>query len=267
MKHTWMSIALSVGLAVVALAFQPGLTAHAADEDIVFSEIAPNSICLGSDPAVCGSSGSEDRFEWVEIYNKGAAAVNLSGWQICDLGGIVGCDPLPDQTILPGEYWLMAFNTTGLQTEFDQYAPARTVLAARTISLNTAIGSGLRHAAAEGIYLINNLGQDVTCVSWGATNTLCSTRTTLGSKLDTALQPAESQSIANIAGSWYLHGPTGGPGQVSPYEANTGLSGPSAITLNDFSAANHRVEIAFSLVGLGLIALLGSIVAARRQKA
>ncbi len=265
MKGKWMSIMLSLALVAVIFVVVPG-AAFAADSDIVISEVLFNATCLGTADATCGTTGVEDRFEWVEIKNKGTSAVSLNGWQICDLGGTPGCDALPNQTIQPGEYWIIAYNTTALQTEFNQYSPTKSVDGSRTISLNSNIGgNGLRNTSAEGVYLVNASSQDVTCVSFGAANTLCSTRTTLGSKTDTSFTTGNGQSITNIEGTWYKHGPSDATQQASPYGRNTNTSGTTAITLRALTAAAPLTPWAAALPALGLVAAAGAGVARARR--
>jgi hypothetical protein len=266
MSRTLISIFLSVAIVLSVWGLMPTSIALAADNDIVISEVVFNSTCQGTVDTTCGTGSNEDHFEWVEIYNKGVTAVNLNGWSICDLGGTLGCDTLPNQTVQPGEYWIIAYNTTALQTEFNQYTPVHAVNPARTISLNSPIGGGLRNSSAEGVYLVNSSAQDVTCVSWGDTNTLCSPRTTLGSKTDTAFQTANGQSITNIAGTWYRHGPTNGPQQASPYQSNTSTTGATSITLSEFTAVPNSAPQAAMLLALGLVAF-GAILAIRRSPA
>lgn len=61
--------------------------------DILISELQPHPIAGGSDG------------EWVEIHNRTAGAVTLSGWSLADN---LGADPLPPFTLAPGGFAVIA---------------------------------------------------------------------------------------------------------------------------------------------------------------
>lgn len=259
-------------LPAVLLAFLVSHPASAGDGDIVISEVAYNATCQGTDDSTCGSSGGEKRFEWVEIFNKGSAAVNINGWQICDNND---CDPLPDRDIGPGEYWIVAYNISALQTEFNQYSPPFTVDASRTIFLTSPIGGGYGLANRDGdrVYLLNAAGDTVDCISWAPTaGTFCGNRAYVsgGGGFDSYLNNAKNgQSITNIQGTWYEHGPSDKPQQASPYQPNTAVgNSPTAVTLTAFTAeAQGRPWVGSNpplgtLVLWGVMALVGFVAAA-----
>ena len=244
----------------------------AADADIVISEVMFNSHCLGTDPAVCGASGGETRFEWVEIYNKGTTSVNLNGWMIRDntFTKTIATTMCPGGSCVigPQQCWVVGWNTTAISTEINNYGG--TVDASRTISLETAIGGGLANTT-DYVILKNAAGGNVDCVSWAsAAGTVCSNLNYVsgGNGADTNLDDeGNGQSITNIQGTWYYHGPgnAGSSDQGSPYNCmNTAAGGsPTVITLSHLDAVPKVVvpsSIALALfaaaaVGLGVLVL------------
>jgi len=238
---------------VVILQFR---TVAAADGDIVISEVVYNSICLGTTESTCGTTGStETRFEWVEIYNQGVSSVIINGWQLCDNNG---CDMLPDGEIYPGEYWVIAYNATALQTEFNQYSPAFAVIESKTLAVNHMLGGryGLSNET-DHIYLQNTSNEVVHCVSWGSdpNEGSCSGMDYVegGSGFDTDLNDAQDgQSITNVQGAWYKHGYEDGPKKASPYGQNTGVGGPTAIGLVSFSANSDWNWTSVFILGIGM---------------
>src|SRR6266850_1632379 len=57
----------------------------------------------------------DKRREWIELYNPGTNAVDLSAWRIADAVDFT----FPTNTILqPGAYLVVAANRTSFQTEF-----------------------------------------------------------------------------------------------------------------------------------------------------
>ncbi|NOZ73418.1 MAG: lamin tail domain-containing protein [Chloroflexi bacterium] len=241
----------------------------AADSDIVISEVIYNSTCHGTtDDSICaGSSKTETHFEWVEIYNKGVASVNINGWQLCDNNG---CDTLPDINIAAGEYWLVAYNGTALQTEFDQYTPAYTVISSYTIFLSSPLGGsyGLSNDS-DYVYILNAAGTAVDCVSWASTaGTDCNDLTYVagGDGIDTDLDGAQNgQSITNIQGAWYEHGPTDTVEQASPYASNSAAGGsPNAVILTRMSATVQSSRI-FVVTAFTLSFVLIGFSAVRRH--
>lgn len=251
----------------------------AGDGDIVLSEIAYNPTCHGTVTTVCaGSTSTETRFEWIEIYNKGSAAVNLNGWQLCDNNG---CDTLPNVSVPAGEYWTIGYDATALQTEFNQYSPPYTVNASQSIFLSSPIGGsyGLSNSSDD-VYLLNASGSAVDCVSWASSQgTACSSLSSSpgyvpgGDGLDTTLNTAlDGQSITNISGVWYKHGPSDAAQQASPYSSNTAApaGSPTAITLSAFSAAAAPAlptPLPLAAAALFLFLLAGSLLGLRQKLA
>ncbi len=240
-------------LACFCLWFIP-FSAHADDGDVVISEVMVNSHCGGTGGACDGSS--EIRFEWVEIYNKGTSAVEMSNWQICDSGG---CDMFR-ATINPGEYLIIAYDVenysgadSSLKLEMEQGGYG-TYNGGSTIALDNSIGNNGLANTDDAVYLRNTTGGSNTdsvidCVSWGSTDT-CDplTYTSGGTGSDDAPASSSSsnngQSISNIGGTWARSGDaTGASGvdRASPYGQNTHADGnppTTAVTLTALSASN-----------------------------
>jgi len=220
------SLAVAVGLLVLLTA-----AVLAGDADIVISEVMFDAMYEGSNQG-----------EWVEIYNKGETAVDLTGWQIVDnnISRTITATMCPNSScsIRARECWLIATTITNLQTEFYSYTnPLRpTVQTTRTIFLDNKIGDGL-HNTTDTVILKNSSGGNVDCVSWAnTTGTVCSSLTyiTGSNGVDTNLENTENgQSIANIGGSWYKH-----VINASPYSCtNTATGGsPTAITIESLLA-------------------------------
>lgn len=273
MKPRWFHVlaraaavtGLLLALTTVAMAQQ--------DTDIVISEVLYNARCLGTDPAVCGTSGSDEtRFEWVEIYNKGNYSVNLDGWQICDNRTNPTCRNLPNVTIGPKECWVIGYNATATQTELNATGHGSAWDPNRYIALNNPIGDGLTNnittGPAEAVVLKNGSGTAIDCVSWAST-----AQSVCGSEgVNTTLNNAsQATSITNIQGAWYFHGPgtQGTTDQSSPFSCNNVAAGgtPSAVSLLTFTGASRALLLQpEALVALVLLVLsFGGLVLARRQ--
>ncbi len=259
-------IAVFVWVVLILIISAPARPGFAADGDIVISEVVYTPTCLGTTESTCGTSGTtETRFEWVELYNQGAVAVSLNGWQICDN---TSCDPLPDAEIGPGEHWIVAYSETALQTEFDQYTPAFTVNSERTLTLNSPIGNGLANSADQ-VYLLNAdpTPLAVDCISWDSSaGTACSALTYVAGRsgFDTDLDGAQDgQSITNVQGTWYEHGYEDAPLKASPYAINTAVSGPTAIQLAAFTA---RSQAGAAYLGLITLLLSGLVIFSLRPR-
>jgi len=80
-----------------AMVLAAGCAASASGQDVIISEI------LASVP------GDDVPGEWVEIYNKGASTIDISGWRLADEDGNSPSDPFPAGTmIMPGQAIVIA---------------------------------------------------------------------------------------------------------------------------------------------------------------
>jgi len=248
-------ILLTVGIATLLLALAAS-TIFAADSDIVISEIMVN--------AKNDSSG-----EWVEIYNKGTTAVDLTGWQLEDNNATdtITADMCPNGScsIPAGGYWLIAITQTDLQNEFDQYTNPNKP----SVELNSTIflGSGLigNGLANDNDHLIlrNSSGTAVDCSSWDGSG-ICAGLTYVsgGGGVDHNFDGNDGQSITNIQGSWYDHESNG-----SPYGINTASGGsPTAIILSNLRARSQAPRLPEYLgIGVAMAAAAGFFAYRRRM--
>ena len=103
-------------------------------------------------------AGGSSTTEWVEILNKTASPIDISGWTITDNGS---SDAIPASTILPA-------NGYGVIR-----GPSSTVVvpgSAITIDLSTAIGSGLS-SSDDRLTLSSTTPTIIDQVSWGTDTT------------------------------------------------------------------------------------------------
>ena len=70
-------------------------------------------------PLIPGTPFRESDEEWIELYNRSAAAVDLTGWKI---NGGVDFDFPPGTTIGPGEYRVVAKNAAALAAKYPAIA-------------------------------------------------------------------------------------------------------------------------------------------------
>ncbi len=226
--------------------------------DIIISEVMFNA-----------AIESSNQGEWIEVYNSGTTAVDVTGWVLQDNSATdtitSAMCPSGLCQVPAGGCWLIAVTPLDLQNEFDQYTnPAGLVVdVARTIFLGSKIGGGLANTG-DGVALVYTSGEAVDCVSWGA-STLCSGLTYYpgGNGQDTGISSVgNAQSIANIQGQWYKHEPN-----ASPYNCtNTAAGGsPTAVTLSSFSARTLPVPWTAWTGVLVSLSILGVAVVVRRR--
>ncbi len=254
-------LVLTMMLVLQILFLQPQAI-YAADSDIVISEVMYNSYCEGNNSTDynCGGGTYETQYEWVEIYNKGTASVNINGWNICDSGG---CDTIGNYTIGPGEYWIISNVAQGLQAEITNGSYG-TYDASKSIFLGSSIGSNGLSNTNDAVYLLNASSQATDCIQWGTTTTCTGlTYAPGGDGASHGSDEGDGQSIANIGGTWYYH-QTNGNGAASPYGQNTASGGtPSATRLVSLQSVT-RIPVAFMLI-LGSLLTLG-VIWRRRSK-
>ena len=78
--------------------------------DIVINEIVTDAV------------GSDTGNEWIELYNNGASAVNITGWEIdCDIAPYY---TFPSFTLQPSSYVVIHLRTDGMDTQEDFYTGA-----------------------------------------------------------------------------------------------------------------------------------------------
>ncbi|MEJ5310642.1 MAG: lamin tail domain-containing protein [Anaerolineae bacterium] len=265
MNKKWLStMSVFVGLLLIAI---PVL---AADADVIISEVMFNT------HAIVGST-DETPFEWVEIYNKGDAPVDIANWYICD-ASTTPCDQITT-AMCPGSscsipantYWIIANNATDLATELANYGG--TVDNTRTIFLSGNVaGNGLSNSA-DTLYLARAADgtQVVDCVSWASTaGTGCSSKTyiTDGTGIDTALaNEGNGQSITNVQGTWYYSKAAAGTAdQATPYSANEGYDAGGNVTLVDIAGLKVNSSVSTLVGGMMFLVGVAGLVVLRKRK-
>lgn len=265
MYRKWYPVMLIfVGFLLVAL---PVL---AADADVIIGEVMFNTTSInGTD---------ETSYEWVEIYNKGSAAVDIANWYICDANA-TPCDQITT-AMCPGgscsipahTYWLIANNSTDLATELANYGGTVDTNATIFLGGNVA-GNGLSNSA-DTLYLAQATDgtQVVDCVSWGTPASLCSAKTyvTDGTGIDTALaSEGNGQSITNVQGAWYYSKAAAGTAnQATPYNANDGYDPGGNVTVVNMAGLKAGSSLGFlasALVG-GMMVVSGSAALVLRKR-
>ncbi len=233
----------------------------AADADLIISEVMHDSV-----------TGSQ----WVEIHNKGAAAIDLNGWQICDKGA---CDVIASVSTIvnPGAYFIIGETSGSLPGEFASYTPADSVIPAQTVYIaDGAIGNTLGNN--DILFLVSPSTLVSDCVSWDSfTFTSCSptpggTSPLAGTAYDTGADGTDGapngsatsagQSIVRVNTNPWGVSPANDP---SPYGLNIIDGGPTAVNLNTITANNNPTIAAVTLAGLFLMA--ASAIAVMRRKA
>lgn len=102
-------------------------------------------------------SGTEDWFEWVELYNAGGDDVDLTNWRLCDNMDSVG-ELLPSTVIAAGEYVVLAANVDSFHVNF----PGVPAVAWTDANIGNALGNG-----SDILALLNAGGTLVDRVNWG----------------------------------------------------------------------------------------------------
>lgn len=143
-----LAVALPVGLAAVP--------AHAVSNDLVISQVYGGG----------GNSGATFTHDFVELFNRGSAAVSLAGMSIQytsatgtgNLGANTGqLTPLPDVTIKPGQYYLVQQASNAAVG-----APLPTPDATDATPIAMAGGAG-KVALAEGVESLGCNGGSTPC--------------------------------------------------------------------------------------------------------
>ncbi len=101
--------------------------------------------------------GEEPGGEWIELLNPTAAPVILAGWLLRD--GI-SQDALPDYTLAPGAYVVVATNAATFRAAYPAYAGG-------LIDLGSPIGNGLSNSG-DALLLLDPAGAAVDALSYGS---------------------------------------------------------------------------------------------------
>ncbi len=125
----------------------PTATAPVASARVFLSEIFYDSIQTGSDAD----------WEWIELFNPAPTSVTLSGWRI---GDSTSEDALPDFTLGPGAYAVIAAREAAFRSNFPTFA-------GQLVALEGSIGGGLSNEG-DAVRLIAPGGIVVDAMSYGS---------------------------------------------------------------------------------------------------
>lgn len=243
-------------------------TAKAVSSTIVISQVFGGG----------GNSGSTFRNDFIELFNRGAASVNVTGWsvQYASAAGTTWAPTLLSGSIAPGQHYLIqqaagGAGTTNLPTP---EATGTTNLAAGAgkvalVNTTTALtGSGCPFAASVVDFV--GYGSTATCsegsVAPGPSNTTNSTQRAVNGCTDTDSNSTDfALAAANPRNTASAFTPCGGPTPTNPSgtgAANPVLLNPGAATLLTLAVSPGQNPTSS---GLAVTANLSSIGAAASQ--
>jgi len=218
------SIKILVVFTVISLLTVSSLPSHTlanpSNSNVVISEVFYDTP---------GSDASE---EWLELYNPSASSININGWTISDN---TGSTTLPDVTLAPGDYFILARDTTGFYNLYGFNPDDGTM----TISLNNG---------GDQLLLADNSGNPVDFVAWegGYSNsypswTVSASYTSIYRLVDGSGFPTDTDSNSD----WADSGTTGSPG--SGYSAISGDTQAPSVTFTnpaDGNTVSQTVNVA-----------------------
>lgn len=112
----------------------PVLTGEAESPDFYVQNLAGGEVVINEVSYDPPQTGTDSKYEWVELYNMTSSEIRIYSWQICDL---TECDTVPDVVLPAYAYVVIAADQTGFLENFPDYDG--TIL---SIS-DTTIGNGL----------------------------------------------------------------------------------------------------------------------------
>ncbi|MCO6400316.1 MAG: DUF11 domain-containing protein [Verrucomicrobia bacterium] len=166
----------------------------------------------------------EEAYEWIELFNPLAAAVDMTGWSIRDaLPGQV--DALPSFVIQPGEFVIIAASTNAFAAEHPGYTGRVFQVADGTL------GSGLNNFA-DGVFLLNPSSTAVDAVSYGGSAAAFSPAVPVPPQ-GQSIQRVPANQDNNNRNDWQAGAPTPGTGTLV-----SGINAGSSLLIV------YRVEVA-----------------------
>ena len=115
--------------------------------------------------------GNENADEFVEIYNAGTAAVNLSGWKVADNEAEDYLMPLEQGLFLEAGQFALILDPGYFDYESDTYdGMVPTSALVLTIDNSTFGSSGLSNSTAETVFLLNSSGIVVSQYTYSLNN-------------------------------------------------------------------------------------------------
>ncbi|HIC87978.1 MAG TPA: hypothetical protein EYP04_01025 [Anaerolineae bacterium] len=105
-------------------------------------------------------SGSDADYEWLELYNRTAITLALTGWSLADNAA---SDPLPALELPPGGFAIVAATAAGFVANYPGLPPAGVPLVAMA---DGRIGNGLGNSG-DVLALLDPAGRAIDALSWG----------------------------------------------------------------------------------------------------
>ena len=190
---------------------------------------APAGLAITEVLAHAGRGSQEAAFEWVEIYNAGAAPVDLTGWRLADNRAE---DPIPPTTLDTGAY-LIVGGGVALAAEL----PAGVTL---VVVEDGRIGNGLANGG-DRVVLIDPAGATADGVSWGSDQSI----TTLA-------PPPRGQALSRGEGGWAAAPPSPGAAPAAaPAKATPQAESPDPPAEEAPSPSPLRITEIFASAGEG----------------
>ncbi|MDD3804308.1 MAG: lamin tail domain-containing protein, partial [bacterium] len=131
-----------------------------------FTVIAPVSVVINE---FCsnGDAATDDDGEWIELYNSGTSAVDISGFVVSDNpaanGGTEGSFIIPPSTILPAKSFYLCVNNA---TAFSVMYPSTPDIEYGAIDAGMVLAN-----TGDDIYLFNADSQMIDAVNYGSVGT------------------------------------------------------------------------------------------------
>jgi uncharacterized repeat protein (TIGR01451 family)/fimbrial isopeptide formation D2 family protein len=151
------------------------------------------------------TNATEDAYEWIEIFNPLAAPVAVTNWSIQDV--LPGqADTLPDFTIQPGEFVVVAASTS----TFFQVYPGHTGQVVQVA--DGTLGSGLNNFA-DGVFLRNHAGVAQDAMSYGGSTAAFSPAVPLVAQGQASIRSPVNQDNNN-RNDWVAGAPEPGTGTL-----------------------------------------------------
>ncbi len=215
-----------------------GIWAHytaASAGDVVINEVQYDPV-----------STSEAGAEWLELFNTTDHEINLTGWRIADN---FGSDEIPDLTLLPGGYAVVAATGEGFLANFPNFTGDIVFL------FDGRIGNGLNNDG-DCLVLQDGLGNNIDALSYGVDTTIMNPSCqTVAEGHSLERQPA---GYDTDQASDFIDNPAPSPGQelssASPAPESDGSDADNGHTSEDTASSGWNLR---ALVWAPILALVG----------
>ncbi len=183
---------------------------HRPELDVTFSTPpAPTSYLVVNEVFYDAPTAGEKN-EWVEIYNPTNAAIDISGWKICDNNS---CDIIPASFPIPAKGFAVITADSSTWVLWPSI-PAGTV---RIVLGSTSIGNGLANAG-DRVILKNASDVVIDAMSYGSDTSQLNPSVPVNEKADDLARIVKGYDT-NLATDWVLNA-TPNPG-TNPSESST----------------------------------------------